>query len=395
MLSIADLGSGGAGSALPLGMLERASSLADASWSEGPGDGTGAAMRRARNKLRVANFVTFQGAPGIWGPASSNAALLAAAEINKRGGILGREIELVMCDAGGPIEDVARRVAQAVDFDEVDIVMGSHISAVRVALRKAIHGRVPYIYTPVYEGGERTPGVMAIGETPRWQSRPAIDWLAQVKKAQRWYLIGSDYVWPWLSHRAVKKYIGDAGGQVVGEEFVPLGEDNHERHLERIRAARPDVVLISLIGTDSVTFNRAFAECGLAGRILRLAGAMDETVLLGIGADNTENLFCASGYFSCHASRANDEFRAACVRAFGPTAPPIGSVGQSNYEGLRFLEAVAAKAQSLDARPLLSAAKNVVYHGPRGAVTISDGRARMAIHLAEADGLDFKLIRTF
>ncbi|MGO3927581.1 substrate-binding domain-containing protein [Rhodopseudomonas pseudopalustris] len=395
MLSIGDLGGGGAGVPLPLCMLERASSLPDAAWAQGPGDGFGAAVRRARNKLRIANFVTFQGAPGIWGPASSNAALLAAAEINKRGGILGREIELVMCNAGGPIDDVARRVAEAVDSDDVDIVMGSHISAVRVALRKAIRGRVPYIYTPVYEGGERTPGVMAIGETPRWQSRPAIDWLAQVKKARRWYLIGSDYVWPWLSHRAVKKYINDAGGQVVGEEFVPLGEDDHERHLARIRAARPDVVLISLIGTDSVTFNRAFAECGLAGRILRLAGAMDETVMLGIGADNTENMFCASGYFGCHASSANDEFRAACVRAFGPTAPPIGSVGQSNYEGLRFLEAVADKAQTLVARPLLQAAKNIVYHGARGPVTIRDGRALMPIHLAEADGLDFRLIRRF
>ena len=109
--------------------------------------------------------------------------------------------------------------------------MGSHISAVRVALRKVTRNRIPYIYTPVYEGGERTPGVMAIGETPRCQSRPAIDWLADIKKASRWYLIGSDYVWPWQSHRAVKKYIADTGGQVVGEEFVPLGEDDHEAHL--------------------------------------------------------------------------------------------------------------------------------------------------------------------
>ncbi|MGD5575251.1 ABC transporter substrate-binding protein, partial [Xanthomonas citri pv. citri] len=147
-----------------------------------------------------------------------------------------------------------------------------------------------------------------IGETPRWQSRPAIHWLADVKKAARWYLIGSDYVWPWQSHRSVKRYIKEAGGQVVGEEFVPVGEDNHEAHLARIRAAKPDVVLISLIGTDSITFNRAFADAGLATSTLRLAGAMDETVLLGIGADNTANLFCASGYFNGMASRANDEF---------------------------------------------------------------------------------------
>jgi ABC-type branched-subunit amino acid transport system substrate-binding protein len=319
---------------------------------------------------------------------------LAVDEINKRGGILGRELELSLYESGGPLEDVVRRAEQAVAFDEVDLIMGSHISAVRVALRKVTRNRIPYIYTPVYEGGEYTPGVMAIGETPRWQSRPAIHWLSEVKKASRWYLIGSDYVWPWQSHRAVKKYIAEAGGRVVGEEFVPVGEDNHEPHLARIRAAKPDVVLISLIGTDSITFNRAFGECGLAATTLRLAGAMDETVLLGIGADNSENLFCASGYFNCVGSRANDDFLIRYRAMFGPHAPPIGSVGQSNYEGLRFLEAAANWAGSLSMGPLLAAARNVVYAGARGSITIRDGRAEMPMYLAEADGLDFKVIKT-
>ena len=63
----------------------------------------------AQNKLRVGNFLTFSGSPGIWGPASTNSVLMAVSEINKRGGILGREIELSMYDAGGPIEEVALR----------------------------------------------------------------------------------------------------------------------------------------------------------------------------------------------------------------------------------------------------------------------------------------------
>jgi len=393
VLSAGDFGTHG-GLGIPPYALFR-SSLAPPCLALDPID-TGFSRRGgAGNKLRVGNFLTFSGSPGIWGPASTNSVLLAVAETNKRGGILGREVELAMYDAGGPIEQVAERAAQAIAFDEVDVIMGSHISAVRVALRKVTRNRVPYVYTPVYEGGERTPGVMAIGETPYGQSRPAIDWLAHAKKASRWYLIGSDYVWPWQSHRAVKRYIADTGGLVVGEEFVPMGEEDHEAHLARIRAAKPDVVLISLIGTDSITFNRAFAECGLAATTLRLAGAMDETVLLGIGADNTENLFCASGYFNCVGSRANDEFLSRYRAMFGRNAPPIGSVGQSNYEGLRFLQAAAERAGSLAMRPLCSAARNLIYAGARGPVAIRDGRAEMPIYLAEADGLDFKLIKTF
>jgi urea transport system substrate-binding protein len=350
--------------------------------------------RGAGNKLRVGGFICCSGSPGVWGPCATSSAQLAVAEINKRGGVLGREIELSIYDAGGPIDEVVDRAEQAIAFDEVDLIVGLHTSAVRVALRDVItRNRIPYIYTPVYEGGEQTPGVIAIGETPRFQSRPSIHWLADVKKASRWYLIGSDYVWPWQSHRAVKRYIAETGGRVVGEEFVPLGEDNHEPHLARIRAARPDVVLISLIGTDSITFNRAFGECGLGATTLRLAGAMDETVLLGIGADNSENLFCASGYFHCVGSRANDDFQGRYRAMFGPSAPPIGSLGQSSYEGFCLLEAAANKAGTLSIAPLLTAARNVAYSGARGCVAIRNGHAKMPMYLAEADGLDFRLIK--
>lgn len=351
--------------------------------------------RRSREKLRVVNFIGLSGPAGIWGLAGTNSMMLAASEINQRGGILGREIETVFHDAGGDIEGITQTAADMIAAGDADIIMGSHISAVRVALRKVIAGRVPYIYTPVYEGGERTPGVMAIGETPRDQSRPAIEWLASEKKATRWYLIGSDYVWPWLAHKATKKYIAEAGGRVVGEEFVALGERNHGAQIARIRAAKPDVVVISLIGTDSIVFNRAFAEHGLASRVLRLAGAMDETLLLGMGADSSEGLYCSSGYFVGRPSSANDAFRAQYEASFGRCAPAPGSIAQSNYEGIRFLESVATKAGSFDVRPMLNAASSVAYHGARGEVSIRAGRAKMPIYLAEADGLDFKLIKTF
>ena len=348
-----------------------------------------------RRKLRVANFVALSGSPGIWAPSAMNSTLLAASEINARGGILGREIEVLFLDASGTARETARRVKDVISFDEVDVIVGSHTSAVRVALREHIAGRIPYIYTTVYEGGERTPGVIAIGETPRNQSRPAIHWLADVKKASRWYLIGSDYVWPWLSHQAMKQYIAESGGQVVGEEFVPVGEDDYESHVARIRAAAPDVVLVSLIGADSITFNRSFAEHGLAPRMLRLASAFDETVLLGIGPDNTENLFCASGYFNCVHSSETEAFVSRYEAAFGRSAPPAGSVGQSNYEGLRFLEEAARCAGSLAPNPLLAAADHLVYRGGRGPITLCRGHAEMPIYLSQADGIEFRVVKTF
>lgn len=348
-----------------------------------------------RGKLRIANFVALSGSPGIWAPSAMNSTLLAASEINARGGILGREIEVLFLDASGAAEDIARRVENVVASGEVDVIVGSHTSAVRVALRRHIAGRIPYIYTTVYEGGERTPGVIAIGETPLTQSRPAIHWMAEVKKASRWYLIGSDYVWPWLSHQSMKRYVTESGGQVVGEEFVPVGEDDYGAHLARIRKARPDVVLVSLIGGDSIAFNRQFAEQGLAPKVLRLASAFDETVLLGIGPDNTENLFCASGYFNCARSGDTEAFVSRYEAAFGASAAPAGSVGQSNYEGLKFLEEAARRAGSLALKPLLAAGSNIVYRGGRGPIALQQGHAAMPIYLAEAEGIEFRVVETF
>jgi urea transport system substrate-binding protein len=358
-------------------------------------DGPGSLRRRDHGKLRVALFVALSGPGGIWGPCSINSAALAAAEINARGGIHGREIELAIHDAGAPSDEIARTAVDAIDFDEADVIVGCHMSAVRVVLRKALAGRLPYIYTPIYEGGERSPGALAIGETPPRQARPAIAWLAEKKRAQRWYLIGSDYVWPWLSHRAVKRYIAESGGQVVGEDFVTLGEHDHDAYFERIKAARPDVVFISLIGLDGLVFNRSFVEHGLASKMLRLANCIDETVLLGIGADNTENLFAASGYFADVPTAANEAFRARYGAAFGATAAVAGATAQSNYEGLYFLEALSRRAAALDPRSLDAAADGAIYQAGRGVVSMKRHRAEMPIYFAEADGLDFRLLEKF
>ena len=71
-------------------------------------------QRRDRNKLRIANFIGLSGPAGIWGPASTNSTMLGVSEINQRGGILGREIEVVFHDTGGNIEDVVRTASDVV-----------------------------------------------------------------------------------------------------------------------------------------------------------------------------------------------------------------------------------------------------------------------------------------
>lgn len=342
--------------------------------------------------LRVGLLIPLSGPAGLWGPLAHKCAILAVDEINARGGVLGREIQLVLSDAGGAPAAVAKAARALVDQHGVEAIVGMHISATRVAIARALAGRVPFVYTPLYEGGERSPGVFAIGETPEQQLRPAITWLAERRQARRWYLIGNDYVWPRILHATGKHYIAACGGEVVGEEYVPLGRDAFAASLARIRAARPHAVMVSLVGGDGVAFHRSFAAAGMAQDYLRLSNALDENALLGVGADNAENLFAASGYFAALPTRENQGFVERYHSSFGASAPMLSALGQSCYEGFRFYAALTAHAGSLAVAALDAAADGFAYEGARGTVIMRDKRVAMTNYLAAADGLDFRII---
>jgi ABC-type branched-subunit amino acid transport system substrate-binding protein len=110
--------------------------------------------------------------------------------------VLGRQVRLVPVDGSRPPVVVAADIARLVDCGAIDAVTGWHISPVRQAIARVTAGRVPYVYGPLYEGGERTAGLFLTGETPSRQLLPAMDWMADEHDVDRWIVIGNDYVWP-------------------------------------------------------------------------------------------------------------------------------------------------------------------------------------------------------
>jgi urea transport system substrate-binding protein len=330
----------------------------------------------------VGLFVPLSSAAAVWGPSCVACAELAVDEINRTGGLNGREISLITVDAGARPDDVAEVAEQLLDCNAIDAVVGMHISNVRAALAPRIAGRVPYVYTPLYEGGELHPGVYAIGETPEDQLKPALTWMAMQRGARRWALIGNDYVWPRASHALARRFIADFGGDVAGEVYLPLGTEDFEPCLERLAETGADAVLVSLVGQDAIAFNRAFGERDMHRRMLRLSMAMDENTLLGIGAQNTINLFAASGYFTSLDTDANHAFIERYRSRFGMRAPVPGAHGQSIYEGFAFLNAALKTPQG---RP-------VRVPGVRGSVYLDNSRKGVPIYLAEADGINFRVL---
>lgn len=353
-------------------------------------------MHRApvRRTLDVALVIPLHGPAGMLGPSAELCAQLGAGELNDGHGLLGRELRLTVVDGSLPPRQVADEVEALVVGGRVDAVAGLHISAVRQALAPRIASRVPYVYSALYEGGERTPGVFLTGETPHLQLRPAIRWLVQTLGVRRWVVVGDDYVWPRRSAARARRYLQECGAQLVDEVFVPLGTVDFAGALQRVERSDGDAVLMLLVGEDAVQFNRGFAELGLDGRCCRLSPLMAEQMLLASGAEATKGLYLAAGYFESLITTSSLDFGARFTRRFGVDAPALNSLGESCYEAVRLLAALLARAGTTEVGAVCAVADTVHYEGARGPVRLRHNHLEQPVYLARADGLEFDVIAT-
>jgi urea transport system substrate-binding protein len=342
--------------------------------------------------IEVALLIPQHGSAGIYGPSCELCAELAAEEVNAGDGVLGRPLRLRVVDASGAPGHVADRVHALVADRSVDAVVGWHISAIRNVVAPRIAGRVPYVYTALYEGGEQHPGVFLVGETPVRQLLPAMRWLRDEAGVQRWCLVGNDYVWPHGTAAAARLYAPLCDGQICDEVFVPLGHSAFTDVVRRIERNRADAVLMLLVGQDAVEFNRAFARAGLDESCRRLSTLIEENTLLASGAESTRGICAAAAYFESLVTPESQDFGGRYARRYGVDAPTLNSPAESCYEGILLLAALVRAAHSLDVADLCGVADSIRYAGPRGELRMQAQHLDQRVYLAEADALDLRVV---
>ncbi|MFD8593390.1 substrate-binding domain-containing protein [Kitasatospora sp. NPDC059646] len=338
-------------------------------------------LPREDDAFRVGLVVPQSGPLGLTGPSALDGALLAAHEINARGGIHDRPLDLVLVDGGAEPGPVSAEVARLLDAGALDALAGCHTSDVHRAVETVTAGRIAYIYTPPHEGGPRLPGVLCTGTDPAGQLAHALPQVTERHGLRRWALIGNDYIWPRSVHRTAAALATRAGAGVVLERHLPFGtvERTVEPLLDALRTARADALLLSLIGRDLVHFNRALRRSGLDRRLVRLSGALEENGLLALGGDDTGTLYAAMPSFATLAEEPRqslaERHRALC----GPWAPVLDAYAVGLYEGLHLLAALADR-HALEPHGLAGAAGRLLRGERRG------------VHLARAEGLGFAVL---
>src|SRR3954453_15983825 len=175
--------------------------------------------------------ITDQTGPlSFMGVANVNVAKMVVDDINSRGGLLGRPVELFVEDSATD-DEVAVAAATRLVAADVDVVVGGIYSSTRQAIKGPVveePGKLS-ISPEQYEGQESPPLIFCTGPVPAQQIEPFFPWLMEQTGATRFYMPSAHYIWPHTMNKTVRQVVTERGGEIVGEEYFPLDQMDYER----------------------------------------------------------------------------------------------------------------------------------------------------------------------
>jgi urea transport system substrate-binding protein len=302
-----------------------------------------------------------------------NGALLAFEEINQSAGS-GFTFEPVVCDpAGDPAR--YREMSAALLAQGIRHVVGCYTSSSRKDVIPNFEKHDGLLWYPShYEGFESSNNVIYTGAAPNQHIIPLIQYLLSYI-GKRAYCVGSNYIWAWENNRILREGLALAGGSVVAERYLAVGETDHTKVIQAIIEAKPDFVFNTLIGNSAYTFFRdlrsACSACGIdQAKTLPIAScSLSEPELAEIGSEAMDGHLSSSVYFSRIESPANRQFVDAYQRAF-PAGPPVSADAEASYIAVKLLTSSILAAKSDDVDAVRAAVPGHRLEAPQGIVRI-------------------------
>ncbi|MFP5505761.1 MAG: urea ABC transporter substrate-binding protein [Gammaproteobacteria bacterium] len=351
---------------------------------------TGLAVTDDTVKVGILHSLT--GTMAISETGSVEAEKLAIEQINAMGGVLGRQIEVIVEDGASDWPTFAEKSRKLLVNDKVATVFGCWTSASRKAALPVFEKENGLLYYPTfYEGLEQSKNVIYTGQEATQQILDGLNWVAKEKGAKTFYLIGSDYIWPRTSMKIARKHIENVlGGSVVGEEYAPLGHTQFGSIINKIRLKKPDVIYAAVVGGSNVAWFKQLKAAGITGdKQTLLTISVTEDEVLGIGGENLVGFYSIMKYFMSLDNANNAEFVKNFKAKWGADSV-IGDVTQAAYLGPWLWKAAVEKAGSFDVDKVVAASPGIeLTTAPEGYVKVHENHhlwSKARVAQWQADG---------
>lgn len=274
--------------------------------------------RAADGEIKVGVLFSLTGTTAIIEESLNKATIMAIEEINDAGGINGMKIVPIVEDPASDPATFAEKARKLVVGDKCVSVFGSYTSASRKAVLPVFEKRNNlYFYPTLYEGRECSKNVIYTGAVPNQQQDEFVPWLVE-KFGKKFFLIGSNYIYPKEENNYCKKLLEGLGAEVVNEEYVPLGHSEFSSVINKMKTTEPNVIFSTVVGDSVVALHRQYRAAGLDPEKMPMASlTTSENEVAAMGGDAAAGHFTSAPYFMVHKSPENEKFVAAYKKRWG------------------------------------------------------------------------------
>src|SRR3954447_3742927 len=339
------------------------------------------------------------GALCFMGQANVNVARMVIDDINAKGGLLGRPVELFLEDSATD-DDVAQAAAARLVDADVDVVVGGIYSSTRQAIKVPVVDQAGklYLYPEQYEGQECDPLIFCTGPVPAQQIEPFFPWLMEETGAKTFYMPSADYIWPHTLNKKVREVVGARGGEIVGEQYFPLDHMDYKAVVADIMATGAEVVFNTIVPPGLTPFLAQLHEAGFAARGGRVVCTyFDENFLNLVPAEQVEGLYGCLDYYR----DVTDQFSNALLAQYDERFPgsamfTAGSACSGMYRGLKLWESAVNEAGSLRQEDVIAALDHAsIAEAPGGPAAMVPGQhhLRLNMYIAQAQRGAFKVVK--
>lgn len=301
-----------------------------------------------------------------------DAEVLAIEEINKNGGVLGKQIEYVEEDGASEPSTFATKAEKLLGEDEVATVFGCWTSSSRKAVKQVFEDYNNLLWYPVqYEGMEDSDNIVYMGAAPNQQIVPAIEYLVE-QGYKKFFLLGSDYVFPRTANMIINAQIDAVDGvEVVGEEYAAMDQTEFSSIIKKIQDAKPDVIVNTLNGTGNVSFFKQLADKNISSDdMMTMSFSIAEEEVKTIGADVLKGNLVSWNYYQTTETEKNDAFVKAYKEKYGEdrvTSDPA----EAAYDAVYMWAAACEKAGSFEVDDIRGVLDGLSIDAPEGTITVN------------------------
>jgi urea transport system substrate-binding protein len=327
---------------------------------------------QAAGPINVGVLFSLTGGLSIIEKSLSDATLMAISEINAKGGVKGMKIEPILEDGASDPKTYNEKASKLVIRDRVPTVFGSYTSASRKAVLPVFERRNNlYFYPTYYEGFECSKNVVYTGAVPNQQLSNFIPWIVSTLGKKKFFIVGSNYIYPREMAKVSKILIEKAGAEWIADEYLELGHSEWGAMVNKIKTSGCDVVLSNVVGDSVVAFYREFKNQGLTHDKLPICATVtSEIEIAAMGAEYAVGSFTSFPYFQAIDTDINKAFIER-YRTFvkDPKAVTHHALESSYFQVYLWKQAVE-KASAITPDAIREGVKGQEFDAPNGHVKI-------------------------